>query len=222
VGIGTDFGPFEATFGPRAFSLVTLANGWADRVPEDILAAALFHDHLCCGVFTGRFTVAFLRHRLPLSDGQHYVWIGAPAWCQDDYIQRALNLTPGKHGYVKMAYPWWRPWKTAAETFDRLGGVAIRWDPKRERGTALVLRFDWRHDDFRRFVDRPALELDWKGQPWLHVAYNRFFLRHLDRPADFVSVIRQVELASRPELDALVNLGANPLARLLGNDPTWH
>jgi len=166
VGVGTDLKPMQQILGERAFQLVTLANGWADRVPEDIFSAALFHDHLCCGVFTGHFTVAFIRRHLPLEPGQHLIYIGAPAWCQDDYIIRVLNLTPGKHGYVKMDYPWSRPWQTSSGTYDRLGGIVVRWDPNANRGLALVLRFDWQEEAFRSFVNKPDLTLDWRNQPW--------------------------------------------------------
>jgi len=218
---GDSFERFKAALGKKAFSLVTLANGWADGIPEGLMTGALFHDHLCCGVFSGYFTAKFIQTQLPLATGQRYIYIGAPAWCQDDYLMRPLNLTPGKHGYYTMDYPWSRPWKTKGEVYPSLGGILIRFDGKRRTGQANLLCFDWREDDFKQFVGMPELKLDWKNQPWLHIWYNKFFLSHLDRPGKFVSVLKVKELKSQQDLDRLIKMGANPLAEILGPDEEW-
>ena len=102
---GQSFSEFKTVFGEKAFALVTLANGWADGIPETLMRGSLFHDHLCCGVASGYLTVTFIERHLPLSPGQKYRYIGCPAWCQDDYIMMTMNLTPGKHGYVHHGLP---------------------------------------------------------------------------------------------------------------------
>lgn len=217
----TDFSSFEQAFGRQAFALVTLANGWADRFPHEILAGGLFHDHLCCGVFTGYFTARYILDRFPLSKGQAYTYLGVPSWCQDDLIISALNLTPGKGGYVTMAYPWNRPWKTGAATYENLGGIVVRRDGRTGGGQAWVLSFDWRFPEFRQYAGLREGPLDWKNQPWLHVAYNRFLAGRLDRPRDFVSVVKTARLETASEIQDLVRLGANPLEILLGPDTSW-
>lgn len=216
------FEPFKKILGKRAFSIVTLANGWADGIPEDLIQGALFHDHLCCGVATGYFTVRFIKNHIPLKNGEKYTYIGAPGWCQDDYLISYLNLTPGKHGYCIMQYPWYRPWKTSGQVYDKLGGIIVRFNHTENTGQAHVLRFDWHEDEFRKFVAEPELKLDWENQPWLHVWYNKFFLRHLDQADHFISVIKVRELKSKSDFDCLVNLGANPLKEILGEDESWH
>lgn len=215
------FKPFESVLGAKAFAVVTLINGWADDIPEDLMGAALFHDHLCCGVFTGYFTTRFIQKHIRLSGREKYTYIGAPAWCQDDYIIYALNLTPGKHGYYTMRYPWDRPWRTEKGIYEKLGGIVIVFDFGTNTGRAYLLGFNWHEDEFREFVGIPGLQLDWRNQPWLHVWYNRFFLKHLDNPEKFVSLLKAERLGNRDDLDRLTALGTNPLQVILGQDPTW-
>lgn len=221
LGIGAPLEPFKKVLGPMTFNLVTLANGWAMGLPLDLMRAALKHGHLCCGVFTGYFTTRYILEHMPLAPGQSYIYIGAPAWCQDDYITDYLRLTPGTHGYLTMAYPWWRPWTTDKRTYKNLGGVLIRWDNQRKTGRAWVLSFDWRNDEFRKYLRKPDLKLDWKGQPWLHMAYDRFFMSRLGQPDHFVSVLKSEPLKGQAQLDRLIRLGANPLQILLGPDLSW-
>ena len=216
IGKETSFKPFMKAYGPMAFNLVTLANGWAMGLPEDIMRAALIHGHLCCGVFTGYFTTRFIEKNIPLQPGEHYVYVGAPAWCQDDYIIDYMRLTPGTHGYVTMSYHWSKNWPTADKNYDKLGGVVVCYNPKTKKGRAYVLSFDWLHDDFRKFMGMPELKLDWRGQPWLHNAYDRFFMSRLDKAEDFVSIYKQSDINGNAELMEIIGLGANPLAKLLG------
>ncbi|MCB2192901.1 MAG: hypothetical protein KQI62_15125 [Deltaproteobacteria bacterium] len=221
LGDGTPLKPFKKVLGPMTFNLVTLANGWAMGLPPDLMRAALKHGHLCCGVFTGYFTARYILKHMPLTPGQGYIYIGAPAWCQDDYITDYLRLTPGTHGYLTMAYPWWRPWTTDKRAYKNLGGVVIRWDNQRKTGRAWVLSFDWHNDEFRKYLGKPDLKLDWKGQPWLHMAYDRFFMSRLGQTEHFVSMLKSEPLKGQAQLDRLTRLGANPLGILLGPDPSW-
>lgn len=221
VDINQSFEEVTSVLGKKAFALVTFANGWADNIPEDLMAGALWHDHLCSGVFSGLFTVKFLHAQLPLNDGEHYIYIGAPAWCQDDYICRVLNLTPGKHGYHTMAYPWSRPWTTAEKSYPKLGGIVVRYNSATQSGDATLLQFDWREDDFKAYIQMPELELNWGKNRWLHVCYNRFFMAHLDQPEMFVSILKTKQLTSPQDLNRLTDMGANPLQEMLGPDETW-
>jgi formylmethanofuran dehydrogenase subunit E-like metal-binding protein len=92
------------SLGRYSFSVESIANGWANDFPEDLIQGALYHDHLCGGVSTGFLTGSYIKKHLPLSENQRYTYIGAPAWCQDDYIATAMNLTPGKSGYLSMRF----------------------------------------------------------------------------------------------------------------------
>ena len=218
----TSFVPFQEVLGRKAFALVTLANGWADGLPEELMVGSLFHDHLCCGVFSGYHTANYIRQHIPLVAGETYIYVGTPAWCQDDYLISTMNLTPGKHGYYTMAYPWYRPWKTAEKTYDQLGGIVIRYDNAAENGWAYLLRFDWHWDEFKDYLQMPDAALEWKKSPWLHVCYNRFSMKYVENPDHFLSVVKRIKLASRSDLARLVNMGSNPLEEMLGSDPDWH
>jgi formylmethanofuran dehydrogenase subunit E-like metal-binding protein len=218
---GTSFKPFETLFGRKAFALVTLANGWADGIPEELMTGSLFHDHLCCGVFSGYHTANYIKKQIPLNAGERYIYIGVPAWCQDDYLITTMNLTPGKHGYYTMAYPWSRPWKTDEKTYDKLGGIVIRFSDAAANGWAYLLRFNWRWEEFKAAIGMPDLTLEWEKQPWLHVCYNRFSLKQREHPDYFVSVIKRIKLENKNDLNGLINMGSNPLAQILGPDRTW-
>ncbi len=220
VAAGTDFAPFISIFGKQAFSLVTLANGWADGIPVRLMAGALYHDHLCCGVSTGYLISNYILDQFPLSQGQSYLYLGIPAWCQDDLIMTALNVTPGKHGYVTMAYPWGRPWQTKEKSYSNLGGIIIRKDSS--GGEARVLSFDWQFAAFKNFAGlSPDAPLDWKATPWLHVLYNRFLASRAYRPAAFVSTVASKRFNTPAQVNELTRLGTNPLTVLLGPDPQW-
>lgn len=218
---GGSFEPMQKALGGMAFNLVTLANGWAMGIPDDLLRGALKHGHFCSGVFTGYFTARFIEKNIALKPGDKLVYIGAPAWCQDDYIMDYLRVTPGTNGYFAMYYPWNRVWQTKDAAFAKLGGVVLRWNPKAKQGTAYVLSFDWRMEEFRRTLVDPKVKLDWFGQPWLHAAYNSYFMKHLSEVDKFVSILRQKEIAGQAQYARLVDLGANPLAVLLGPDSTY-
>jgi formylmethanofuran dehydrogenase subunit E-like metal-binding protein len=218
---GSSLEPSKKVLDDMAFNLVTLANGWAMGLPEDIMRGALNHGHLCCGVFTGYFTARFIEKNITWAPGDKLTYIGAPAWCQDDYLTDYLRVTPGTRGYFTMAYPWSRAWKAKSGVFAKLGGVVLRWNPKTKRGVAYVLSFDWRIGEFRRTLTNSDVKLDWQGQPWLHMAYNRFFLKHLSESNKFVSILRQKEIEGQAQYAQLVNLGANPLAVILGPDQSY-
>ena len=55
------FAPFTELLREKALPVITLANGWADGMPEDLLQGALYHDQFCRGVLTGYFTARFIQ-----------------------------------------------------------------------------------------------------------------------------------------------------------------
>jgi len=209
---------FEAfkSLGPRAFSVVSIANGWANNFPEDLLQGALYHDHLCGGVSTGFLTVNYIKRHLPLSENQRYTYIGTPGWCQDDYIATAMNLTPGKRSYLSMKYQWNEVWKTAEKEYTSLGGLVIRYDQKSQKGDATLLQFDWRRDDFASFVNDPSIDPEQRRNPLLHVYLSRFFLVDREHPENFLSVVATKSISCQADFERLTAMGANPLEVMLG------
>ena len=212
---GMSMKDFKA-FGRPAFSVVSIANGWARGFPEDLIQGALYHDHLCGGVSTGFLTVSYIKKHLPLAEGQRYTYFGAPAWCQDDYIATAMNLTPGKRGYLSMKYHWDETWKTADQEYSGLGGLVIRYNQETQKGDATLLKFDWKRDELVAFINDPDFDMKQKGNPLLHVYYSRFYLAHKDHPEKFLSVIATKPINSQEDLLRLIGMGANPLEEMLG------
>jgi formylmethanofuran dehydrogenase subunit E-like metal-binding protein len=41
--------------------VVSIADGWANDFPEDLVQGALYHDHLCGGVSAGFLTVSYIK-----------------------------------------------------------------------------------------------------------------------------------------------------------------
>ncbi|WPD23364.1 MAG: FmdE family protein [Candidatus Electrothrix scaldis] len=206
-------GYFTARFIQKHFSLLSINNSWDDVTTKDLLQGTLSHDHFCSGTITSYLTARFILDAFPLREGEQYTYIGAPGWCRDDYLLHYLNLTPGERGYSLMPPP--KPWKKTEQKEDN-DGIVIRFNSQENTGQAAALRFDRHEDAFRKFIGEPDLELDWENQPWLHVWYNRFFLRHRDEPEYFVSVVKTKDLASKEEFEALVNPSTNPLEAILG------
>ena len=204
------------SLGPFGFSVVSIANGWANDFPEDLLQGALYHDHLCGGISTGFLTVSYIKKHLPLSKNQRYTYIGTPGWCQDDYIATAMNLTPGKRNYLSMKYQWNEVWKTAEKEYTSLGGLVIRYDQKSQKGDATLLQFDWHRDDFARFVDDPIMGLTKRSNPLLHVYLSSFFLADREHPEKFLSIAAIKPVNNQADFDDLTAIGANPLEAMLG------
>jgi formylmethanofuran dehydrogenase subunit E-like metal-binding protein len=212
---GMSIKDFKA-FGRPAFSVISIANGWARGFPDDLIQGALYHDHLCGGVSTGFLTVSYIKKHLPLAEGQRYTYVGAPAWCQDDYIATAMNLTPGKRGYLSMKYNWNEVWKTADQEYSSLGGLIIRYNRETQKGDANLLKFDWKRDELVKFINDPDFDMKQKSNPLLHVYYSQFYLAHKDHPEKFLSVIATKEINSEKDLLQLIGMGANPLEEMLG------
>jgi formylmethanofuran dehydrogenase subunit E-like metal-binding protein len=212
---GKSFETFKS-LGPRAFSVVSIANGWANDFPEDLLQGALYHDHLCGGISTGFLTVSYIKQQLPLAENQRYTFVGMPGWCQADYIATAMNLTPGKRSYLSMKYQWNEVWKTSGKAYTSLGGLVIRYDPKAHQGDATLLKFDWRREDFARFVNDPSIDPEQRRNPLLHVYLSRFFLADRKHPEKFLSVAATQPIACQADFDRLTAMGANPLEVMLG------
>ncbi|WP_300671879.1 FmdE family protein [Desulfoluna sp.] len=221
VDVGTSFEPLKDILGKKAFAVATLANGYYDGIPEQLIQSALFHDHFCCGVASGHFTVGCILSELPLRDGESYTYIGVPSWCQDDYIVHTLNLTPGKKGYLSMIYPNRRPWKTASHTWETPGGIIIRFNRATKTGDASVLCYKWKTAAFVESLGLNPEDLDWHKDLWLHACYNRYVFQSDHSPSEFVSIHKTLELTSQADFDRLTRLGANPLAVILGDDPDW-
>lgn len=90
------FDPFTELLGEKAFPAVTLANAWADGMPEELLQSTLFHDHFCRGVITGYFTARFIMNHfsvITLANGWDDV-------TPDDLLQGTLSYDHFSSGAI--------------------------------------------------------------------------------------------------------------------------
>ncbi|HIH61855.1 MAG TPA: hypothetical protein HA298_04115 [Methanobacteriales archaeon] len=95
--------------GDDAFSIASLANAWAIRVPIDLLKQAASHGHICSGCISGYAMSKTLYMYYPpivdFSTGSpieltSYMTIGVPGGSDDDALVLALDTTPAKRSYM--------------------------------------------------------------------------------------------------------------------------
>ncbi len=92
--------------GANIFSVVSITLTWAVDPPWPLLLAALFHDHFCPGVNSGYMFAEYLREKMPLREGEQYVFVTAPGTCAADALQMVFNATAGKSsGYAMHIAP---------------------------------------------------------------------------------------------------------------------
>ncbi len=198
----------KKAFAGNEFSLITIANVWADpRAPYDFLRAASFHNHLCPGVSGGYLIAKYVEEELPIeSPSQSYRVIACPVWCKDDLFPMVWDATPGKRGIFVMDLN-----KTERETLrERLGtdpaGIYIRWDATTNRGDGLVVGYNWTRSS------EITGTADWEGDPALAKLVDDLGLIGLqDNPGEVVSTIHEFVCANQSDFAALTYAGTHPL-----------
>jgi len=199
-------------FAGNEFSLITIANMWADPdTPYDFLRAASFHNHLCPGVTSGYLLSHYVEERLPIeTPAQSYKVIACPVWCKDDLFPVIWDATPGKKGiFVKDL--------SAAEKAglrESLGtdvaGIYVRWDSETDRGDGMVLGYNWTQSNVLTGT------ANWEGDPVLSkLVMDLKLIDYTDRPEEVVSTIKTFTCESSAEFAALTQAGVNPL-KVLG------
>jgi len=198
----------------EAFSIAGILSAWALGAPYDFMKCCEFHNHYCPGVTIGYFIARIVLDKYPLSKGQKYVWIGSPAKCGDDAIQVLLDLTPSKRTcYIKELTPAQKKAITVEEPLNNVMGMLVVWDNARNQGRAAVFKYDWgkacqvsglKYADFNP-DGGAANPLFWTSR----LKSNLAMIRYFDRPSEFVSVAREVEVS--PEMYVrLISAGTNP------------
>jgi len=128
--------------GPHIFSVVSTSLTWAVNPPWPLLLSANFHDHFCPGVNAGYVAAEYYRERMPLRQGEQYVFQTAPALCPADALQVIFNTTAGKSsGYVMRIDPALlaRYEKEKVQPMT----VVMRVNRKADTCDGAVIGFDW-------------------------------------------------------------------------------
>ncbi|SFM60562.1 FmdE family protein [Thermodesulforhabdus norvegica] len=190
-------------FGGNEFRIISIANAVAEGAPELAVRAFEFHDHYCPGVTSGIIMALYLLEHFPPRNGSGYFIHGVDPWCKEDAFLTILNATPGKKQYA-VYYPSDDDRAQRTDEGRDASTIAYR---QREDGSweGVVLSFSWGDPTCPgsgRSLDRM-------------LCMDLWYLDRLDRPEEFVKVIKQFELPSgitpqdwaRPGVDPLKELG---------------
>ena len=196
------------------FSMVTIANAWAKSAPYDFLKCCEFHNHLCPGVSTGYQIVQFILEKYPLKNGEKYVWIACPPWCKDDAVQILLDLTPGKRSlFVKNLTTDQKKAVSGEKPNDNIAGILVVWNNKAKKGKAVAFRYDWgKACQVSGVTKKDFSPKGGKKNPvfWsTRVKCNWSLMPYLDKPADFVKVVKEVEVSAQM-YTKMTSAGVNP------------
>ncbi len=128
--------------GPHTFSVVSTSLTWAVNPPWPLLLSANFHDHFCPGVNAGYVAAEYYRERMPLRQGEQYVFETAPALCPADALQVIFNTTAGKSsGYATRIDPALLA-KYEKEKVQPMT-VVMRVNRKADTCDGAIIGFDW-------------------------------------------------------------------------------
>lgn len=129
----------QGVSGRQTFHIVTILGAWMLDAPYDLLRSAELHGHICPGLFFGYIMAKGVEARLPLMDGEKYIYIGSPNECKDDAMQVLLGVTGGKRTmFIKKVRK-----ENLVEIPGRvLTGIVIKWSTMNNRGTGLVMSID--------------------------------------------------------------------------------
>ncbi len=191
-------------FGGHAFALVTIANAVSHGASCDVIRAALFHDHYCPGVTSGVILANYLESRFPAGPGGRYFIQAVDPWCKEDALLELLNSTPGKRGYAAY-YPSDADKARRLPEAAKAATIAYRQQTRGGAWDGVVLAFDWPDTGCAKAGGGIAEKL----------CTDLWFLKRMDKPEDFVKVVKSFELPkgtspldwARPGVDPLEKLG---------------
>jgi len=190
-------------FGGNAFRIITIANAVAASAPQGVVRAFEFHDHYCPGVISGIFMARYLKEHFPPGKSGYFVHTVDP-WCKEDALLVLLNTTPGKRSYA-VSYP------TADDRVGRIpeaknaSTIVYRQNRQTSRWEGLVLGFTWVETSCPK-IGNALIE---------KLCADLWYLDRMEKPEDFVKVIKRFELPdgisprdwARPGIDPLQMLG---------------
>ena len=198
-------------FGGNEFSIMTIAACWDKGMPYELLQAAELHNHICPGLTSGILIMRYLDEVLPIeSSSQYYVILAVPPWCKDDAFQAVYDSTVGKRRMRVMMLS-----KEQSEQLPPVAGIYVRWDRSEDRGDAVVLTFDWDKACSVCGVERSWFKKFDSYEWWYaRLKVDLDLLDYLDKPEEFISVVKEFQVNSSSELNALSTAGVNPYVEI--------
>jgi formylmethanofuran dehydrogenase subunit E-like metal-binding protein len=198
-------------FGGNESRIIAIANALALNVPHDLIKAFQYHDHLCPGVTAGYLIVKYVQAHYPLNNiYDKYFVLSMPPWCKDDAIMTLLNTTPGKSGYGVYYLNDTETAQLKSEAAN-LAVIIFRHNSVTNDWEGQVIGFDWGTSKQENNWGENTSWNWWESRLKMDI----WFLDYLDKPEQFVKVIKQIdsfanfENISQPS--DLVHPGINPL-----------
>lgn len=202
----------KKAFAGNEFSLITIANMWADpTTPYDFLRAASFHNHLCPGVTSGYLISHYVEERLPIEGpAQSYKVIACPVWCKDDLFPIVWDATPGKRSFFVKDLSAVEKEALNKNLGTDVAGIYVRWDAATKTGDGLVVGYNWTRSN------ELTGTADWDGDPTLaKLVMDLELIEYTDRPEAVVTTLKEFRCESPEEFSTLTYAGVNPL-KVLG------
>jgi formylmethanofuran dehydrogenase subunit E-like metal-binding protein len=190
-------------FGGNEFRIVTIANAVAAGAPPYAVRAFEFHDHYCPGVTSGIIMARYLKAHFPPGKSGYFVHALEP-WCKEDALLVLLNATPGKRSYA-VSYHTDVDLARRTPEAKNASTIIYRQNDQTQRWEGLILAFEWAETSCSNtgnmVIDKLCVDL--------------WYLKRMERPEDFVKVVKTFELPegtsprdwARPGVDPLKMLG---------------
>ncbi|MBN2232005.1 MAG: hypothetical protein JW781_04180 [Deltaproteobacteria bacterium] len=201
----------DKIFGGNEFRIVTIVNGKTAGAPLYAIRAFEFHDHYCMGVTSGLLMGRYIVEFFPLASGGKYFVQTVQPWCKEDALVVLLNTTPGKKGYaVSLAtdddVAGWPDWAVdgATRSMDAATTIIYRLNPASNRWDGQVLAFVWANTGCPNHGDS-TINM---------VCNDLWYLANIDRPEDFIKVLREFELPAGVTPQSLARPGIDPILAL--------
>ncbi len=200
----------EKVFGANAFRIVTIANAVAEGAPAYAVRAFEFHDHYCPGVTSGILIANYLKKHFPPGPGSSYFVHSVDPWCKEDALMVLLNATPGKKAYA-VSYPTDADKAMRVPEAQSAATIAYRQTGEPRKWEGVVLGFQWAETQCPKTCNDAIDKL----------CADLWYLKRMDRPEEFVKVIKSFEMPegvspkdwARPGVDPLEKLGLIQTAR---------
>ena len=193
----------DKMFGGNAFRIVAVANAVAAGAPPCAIRAFEFHDHYCPGVVSGIFMARYLYKHYPPGKSGYFVHAVEP-WCKEDALMVLLNATPGKRRYA-VSYPTKSDMARRLPELQEASTIVYRKNEQTERWEGMLIEFEWADTGCPK-TGSGAID---------RLCSDMWYLKGLDKPEDFVKVVKTFELPdgtspkdwARPGVDPLEKLG---------------
>ncbi|WP_220680779.1 FmdE family protein [Methanofollis formosanus] len=202
----------KKVFAGNEFSLITIANVWADPATTyDFLRVASFHNHLCPGVSSGYLISHYVEEKLPIeSPKQSYKVIACPVWCKDDLFPIVWDATAGKRGFFAKDLSAVEKDALQKKYGTNVAGIYVRWDEATKSGDGLVVAYNMTRSN------ELTGTAGWKGDPLLSkLVMDLELIDYVDRPEELVTTVKEFRCESPEEFAMLTYAGVNPL-KVLG------